>query len=178
MLTEFNAGDACELMLPRLREPDPRVRAAAVTCLINYGDEERRGLAHRALREMLADARREHRVEAVKAMGAVHGPEFEGQLIEALYDRDAAVAREAVLAVRRLVAREGVNPLFVPRLISLLENRRLKQDAREALVACGEEVIPILVHFMNDHDESILVRRALPKTLALIDTSATVPWRT
>ena len=175
VLTEFNAGDACELMLPRLREPDPRVRAAAVTCLINYGDEQRRGLAHRALREMLADARREQRVEAVKAMGAVHGSEFEGQLIEALYDRDAAVAREAVLAVRRLVAREGVNPLFVPRLISLLENRRLKQDAREALVACGEEIIPILVHFMNDHDESILVRRALPKTLALIDTSATVP---
>ena len=60
------------------------------------------------------------------------------------------------------------------RLISLLENRRLKADAREALVAFGESVIPILVHFMNDPGESILVRRALPMTLARIDAPGTV----
>jgi hypothetical protein len=78
------------------------------------------------------------------------------------------VAREGIYAVRRLVERLGFNPLYLPRLVSLLQNRRLKLDAREALVSFGDEAVPILAHFMKDREESIFVRRSLPKTLARI----------
>jgi HEAT repeat protein len=174
VLTEFSAGDACELMLPRLQESDPRVRAAAITCLINHGDDDTVAVARRALTDMLSDAASDQRAEGVKAIGAIHDPELEGRLLESLYDREPSVAREAILAVQRIVKRDGFSPLYAPRLISLLQDRRLKHDAREALLAFGEDSIPILVHFMNDPGESIWVRRALPKALARIGGAITV----
>ena len=53
-------------------------------------------------------------------------------------------------------------------LISLLQNRRVKLDAREVLMEFGQEAAPILVHFLNDPGESIFVRRAIPRALARI----------
>ena len=47
-------------------------------------------------------------------------------------------------------------------------NRRLKHEAREALVATGEDAVQPLRHFMESDDEQIWVRRAVPKTLALL----------
>ncbi len=169
VLTAFHAGDACELMLPRLNETDPRVRAAAVTCLANHGDEAMVVQARKALDDMLSDGSPEFRAEAIRAIGAVHDTDLHGRLIQALYDRDARVAGEAIQAVRRVVSRDGFDPLYVPRLISLLQDRRLKHEAREALVAFGEQALPIMNFFMNDPGEAIWVRRALPKTIARIE---------
>jgi AAA family ATP:ADP antiporter len=168
VLTQFNAGDACSLMRPRLNESDPRVRAAAVACLATHGDEEMAALAGETLTDMLSDGAADHRAEAARAIGAIHGDRYHGSLLRALEDPEPAVAREAVLAVERIVARDGFQPLFVPRLVSMLRDRRLKLDAREALIAFGEPAVPILVHFMNDAEESIFVRRALPKALSRI----------
>jgi len=47
-------------------------------------------------------------------------------------------------------------------------NRRLKHEAREALVAIGGGAVGPLHHFMTSDDEQIWVRRAVPKTLALL----------
>ncbi|HSF13951.1 MAG TPA: Npt1/Npt2 family nucleotide transporter [Vicinamibacteria bacterium] len=171
VLTEFNVVDACALMLPRLKEVDPKVRAAAVVCLINNGGESMKDQARLAIRDMLLDARPESRAEAVKAIGAIQGTEFVSSMLQGLDDPDAGVAREALHAVRRVIERDGFNPLYLPRLVSLLSDRRLKLDAREALVSFGNDAIPILAHFLGDREESIFVRRALPKTLARIGGS-------
>jgi hypothetical protein len=87
-------------------------------------------------------------------------------MLRLLNDPDPDVVRAAIRAVRRWNEREGTSFLFVPILISLLRERRLKRDAREALVACGEEVLPLLVHFLEDRNEYFWVRLALPKTIA------------
>jgi AAA family ATP:ADP antiporter len=168
VLTGFNAVDASVLMLPRLREADPKVRAAAIACLITHGAEPGAERARVALRDMLKDANPESRAEAIRAIGAIRSNEFEAFLLQGLDDPDPSVAREGIYAVRRLVERLGFNPLYLPRLVSLLQNRRLKLDAREALVSFGDEAVPILAHFMKDREESIFVRRSLPKTLARI----------
>ncbi len=168
VLTEFNAVDASVLMLPRLREADPKVRAAAIACLVTHGAEPGAEMARVALRDMLKDANPESRAEAIRAIGAIRTNEFEAYLLQGLDDPDPNVAREGIYAVRRLVERRGFNPLYLPRLVSLLQNRRLKLDAREALVSFGDEAVPILAHFMKDREESIFVRRSLPKTLARI----------
>jgi hypothetical protein len=47
-------------------------------------------------------------------------------------------------------------------------NRRLKHEGREALVAFGNDAVLSLRLFMNSADEQIWVRRAVPKTLALL----------
>ena len=55
--------------------------------------------------------------------------------------------------------------VFVPSLVSLLRNRRLKGRARAALVAYGEPVVDSLAFFLRDPEEDIWVRRHIPGTL-------------
>lgn len=170
VLAELHGQNVTELMLPRLREADPGIRAAAVACLANHGDGQMTQSATEALDDLISDSDPTVRREAAKAIGAVHEPRFQRRLVRLLYDRDPTVSREAIAAVRRRVARDGYNPLYAPTLISLLQDRRVKHEAREALVAFGETVLPALGHFMTDPDEAVWVRRALPKTIASIAT--------
>ena len=172
VLAGMQGQDVCDLMLPRLEDADPGVRAAAVACLSNHGDEERKGPARRVLAARMAEEEPSSRLEAAKAIGAVEEPQYQEILMQLLYDGDRSVVQEAISAVRRRVLRDGYNPLYLPTLISLLQRRRVKHEARETLVALGEPAIPALVHFMNDPDEPIWVRRALPKAIASIGTLA------
>ncbi len=90
--------------------------------------------------------------------------------MQLLYDGDPEVVRGAISAIRRRAAHDPFSPVYVPSLVALLASRRLKQEAREALVALGEPVVPTLVHFLKDPDEQPWVRRAIPKTLARIES--------
>lgn len=163
--------EARDLMLPRLREADPRVRAAAVACLLTEGDVSSRTRARDALAEMMSDGEPRARAEAASALGAVPEPDLQAELLRLLYDPSPRVARAAIAAVERRVSRDGWQPLYAPTLVALLRNRRLKHDAREALVTFGERVVPALVHFLDDPEEDLWVRRALPRTLARIGTA-------
>jgi AAA family ATP:ADP antiporter len=172
VLAKLHGEDACELMLPRLKESDSPVRAAAVACLANHGDEAMVEEATATLGDLLSDADSTVRRDAARALGAIHEPRYQERLIQLLYDQDPSVVRDAIGAIHRRVARDGFNPLYVPTLVSLLQNRRLKHEARETLVAFGEASLPALTHFMCDADEPIWVRRALPMTIAKIGTLA------
>jgi hypothetical protein len=85
-----------------------------------------------------------------------------------LYDSDRGVVRAAITAVQQRFERCGPNPLYATILISLMGNRRLKHEARNALVAQGESAVEPLLLFMRSQDEQVWVRRAVPKTIALI----------
>jgi AAA family ATP:ADP antiporter len=174
VLADLRHQDACVMMLPRLREPDPGARAAAIACLANHGDEAMKAKAASSLRQMLAEEDPRYRVEGAKTIGSTAEPLFVEELVQLLYDSETSVVRAAVEAIRQRVARDGPNPMYLPTLISLLQNRRLKHDAREALAAFGEETIPALVHFLNDTDEAVWVRRAIPKTIARLGTAGAV----
>jgi len=168
VLGRLHGKDICDLMLPRLNEGDPGVRAAAVACLTSYGKAAEIERAEHTLAELMSDADPHVRAEAAKAIGAVAEPRFQQALVRLLYDSNARVVRQAIAAVRRRIERDGYSPLYVPTLISLLQNRRAKHEAREALVAFGEEAVAALRHFLSDPDEPAWVRRALPKTLSTI----------
>ncbi|MGE5237040.1 MAG: Npt1/Npt2 family nucleotide transporter [Acidobacteriota bacterium] len=164
--------DAAEMLLPRLADEDLRLRTAAVACLAGHSDRAVVEQALGTLNRMLADDNPGVREEAAKALGQIREPAESGCLITLLYDRDPRVVRQAIAAVHARLARDGENPIYIPTLISLMANRRLKHEARDAVVAFGEGAIPAVVAFMNDNDEGIWVRRALPKTLAMLGGEA------
>ncbi len=170
VLAELRGQNVSSLMLPRLSDADPGVRAAAVACIANYGGEEMTEQAHAALSDMLLDSDRRARAEAAKAMGAIREPSFRTELLHLLYDTEPLVAREALAAVRKRVSRDGTSKEYAPTLVSLLASRHVRHEARDALVVLGTEVLSVLSHFMNDPEESVWVRRALPKTIANIGT--------
>lgn len=172
VLASLRHVDTSSLMLPRLDEPDPAIRAAAIACVANLGDAGMAARAGRTLRDMLSDTQPGTRVEAARCLGALHEPSHNDALLQLLYDPEPAVVREAIASVRRRVARDGVSSIYMPTLISLLRDRQLKHEVRESLIAFGEVAIPALVHFLNDVDEHVWVRRAIPKTLIRIGTPA------
>ena len=167
-LATLTQRDLCQQMTERLADPDVRIRSVAVSYLASHADPEARRSADRCLAELLADGAPEIRLEAARALGEICDPHYQAGLVRLLYDVDARVARAAIDSVTRRVAAGARNPLYIPILISRLHDRRLKHEARDALVSYGGDVIPALQHFMNDGQEEIWVRRALPKTIARI----------
>ena len=173
-LTQLRKEYAATLMLEHLDERDPRLRASAVVSLLGGGVGEDRERAEEVLVEMVGDDDLEVRAEVAGALGQVDDPVASGILVQLLYDRDLKVVQAAIGAVRHRFQRSGPNPLYATILISLMGNRRLKHEAREALVAQGEAAVEPLLLFMRSVDEQIWVRRAVPKTLALIGAQAAV----
>ena len=167
-LAALTRRDLCQQMLRRLADPDVRIRSAAVSYLAARSDPQVRRDADACFAELLADGDPAVRLEATRALAEIEDPHYQAGLVRLLYDADPRVARAAAEAVSRQVDRGARNPLYVPILISRLHDRRLKHEARAALVAYGSSVIPALQHFMNDEPEEIWVRRALPKTIARI----------
>lgn len=168
VLADLLHQDACDLMLPRLRAADAGVRAAAVACLANHGGPEMLASATATLEAMITDGDSAVRIEAARAIGAIVEAAFAERLVNLLYDPDPAVVRAAISSIRRRCDRDGPNPLYLPTLISLLVDRHLKHDARQALAAYGDDAIPALTLFMKEPEEPIWVRRAIPKTIASI----------
>ena len=166
---ELSGREGRELVRKRLDDKDARVRSAVIVFLANQSDEDDVTAAEGALVELLMDSDPDHRMEAAKALGSVEEPTFQQHLVKLLYDADTKVIGQAIEAVRKRSSKMR-NPLYVPILISLMRDRRLKHAAREALVAFGESVLPALKHFLTEEDETIWVRRALPKTIARLKT--------
>lgn len=168
-LAVLGPHDVKQIMEQRLHDPDPGIRGAAVGYLAGIDDEVARRSADGALVEMLADGAAEVRLEAARALrGLCTAERFSGALVQLLYDGDERVVRGAIEAVSCRLERGNASPLYLPILVSHLRHRKLKHDARTALVAFGEAAIPALLHFMSDPQENIWVRRALPKTIARI----------
>ena len=105
------------------------------------------------------------RLQVARALGDVKNPAFRPLLVPLMYDANLDVARAAIESAGTLGAGDF---LFVPPLVSLLRNRRLKSAARAVLVGYGEEVVAPLAYFMRDRDEDIWIRRHVPSTLALL----------
>lgn len=161
-------GGSAEFLRPFLEERDPRIAMTAAVCLAQSGAEADIEAARRVLRELAGDARESAapmRRELAAAIGAVSGAGLRRLLIPLLGDPSPEVAAEALRSVRRLGTQDF---FFVPTLVSLLRDRRLKSGARRMLMDFGEEVLPILEHFLRDPGEDIWVRRHIPATIAHI----------
>jgi AAA family ATP:ADP antiporter len=151
-----------------LEDPEPKARAAAAAALLG---SEAPALAERAmglLKTMAEDRRVSIRVAVAEGLGHVGDPLGTDLLMMLLYDPHRTVVRAAIAGVRRRMERWEVNPLYLPRLIAVMGNRRIRKAAREALIAAREGAIPALELFMTSEDEDIRVRRAVPRTLARI----------
>lgn len=171
-LAALKGEDAAAMMLPHLDDADPRLRAAAIALLIGGPSREAEERARASLLEMCVDGEAQVREEAAKALGQIREPEGSESLVLLLYDADLEVVRQAVAAVRMRLSRDGENPVYIPILISLMGRRRVKHLAREAVVAFGESALEALMAFMDSEEERIWVRRAVPKTIALLGGSS------
>ena len=173
-LVSIQHEDAATLARPLSASPDPRIRATAAVAMAASDTPQDVDAAERILADLAGDAREsaaDARREAAVAIRQIAHLRFRRLLIPLLYDPSPAVADEAMESVRAADAGDFV---FVPALVSLLRDRRLKARARAVLVSYGEPVIDVLAHFMRDPDEDVWVRRHIPGTLAQIPSQTSV----
>lgn len=166
--------DAATLARAMATDRDARIRATAATVLARSGAPDDVRLAETtllALSSDLSEQGRAARLEAAAAIREIAPPRFRQFLIPLLYDPSPDVADAAMQSVQAM----GVaDVLFVPTLVSLLRQRRLKQRARDVLVSFGEAVIDPLAYFLRDPQEDAWVRRHIPGTLARITSQRSV----
>jgi HEAT repeat protein len=167
-LAALRGEQAATVALELLDDDDPRLRTSAAVSLLAKPNGVDLDRVEGVLGELSSSDDPAVREETARALGQVPDPTASDLLIQLLYDRDLAVVRAAIAAVAHRFEHGGPNPLYATILISLMGNRRLKLEARDALVAQGSAAIPPLLHFMRSPDEQIWVRRAVPKTIALI----------
>jgi ATP:ADP antiporter, AAA family len=167
-LAHIRNEQVADLARPYLADKNPRISMTAAMVLSDSPLEADVAAAERVLHEIVSDTREsssQARREFAIALRHVPQPHFRRLLVPLLSDSSPEVAQEAMCTVRQLGTADMI---FVPTLISLLRNRRLKSDAREMLVGYGDQVVGILGHFLRDPGEDIWIRRHIPGTLARI----------
>lgn len=173
-LAAIRGGAAADVMRPFITKGDPALAIVAAAALAGSARADDIETADETLRRYASDAREQGaplRLQVARALGDVTNPAFRSQLVPLMYDSNLEVARAAIGSAATLGAGDF---LFVPPLVSLLRNRRLKAAARAVLVGYGEAVIAPLAYFMRDQDEDAWIRRHVPSTLALLPFPASI----
>jgi AAA family ATP:ADP antiporter len=155
--------------LTRVREldgfQDVSVVSGIVTFLARSGDRENlpeaRLLMDRMIAEPGEDGKRS-RLEAASLVGIL-GDEFGGQLDALLADEDPEVMRAAVRSAGKLGWRRAA-----PKLIDLLGDARVRDEAADALVAMGDRVVGALRDQLMDGNAPMASRLEVPAVLARI----------
>jgi AAA family ATP:ADP antiporter len=176
-LSSISHEDAATFARPLLADPDPRIRATAAVAMTASSRPEDVDQAESTLLDLTSDSSdsaRAARRDVAIAIRQIADPRFRRLLIPLLYDSAPEVADEAMESVYASKVQGVDDFIFVPTLVSLLRNRRLKGRARAALVGYGEPVVDSLAFFLRDPEEDIWVRRHIPGTLAQIPGQKTI----
>ena len=157
-----------------IRDDNPHIVATAAVILSKSNDEADRRVVERTLALFTRDTSPESagvRRDLAAAAGRAATPRARDLLILLLDDPHPQVAEEAMRSIRAL---DEPDSLFVPRLVSLLGHRQLKNSARDTLVGYGEPVIDVLRYCLENPAEDRWVRRHIPATLARIPNQASM----
>ncbi|MCC7123486.1 MAG: MFS transporter [Acidobacteria bacterium] len=173
-LATLRGEAAVDVMRPYLDHADANLVMTAAAALASSDRADDVDRAEETFKRLAEDTRAsavEQRRQVARALGLVSNPRFRPLLVPLMYDDHYVVARAAVNSAGTI---GGDDFLFVPTLVALMRNRRLKEPARKVLVGYGEAVVPTLAYFLADEDEDIWVRRHVPATLARIPSAASV----
>jgi ATP/ADP translocase len=148
-----------------IRHPSPEVRARTIAVLARNNDPTIAG------REFVNHPDYETaRIACASALrlqwtGSLRDRAFLTQL---LHDASLKVVREAMMTSGAVGYTESM-----PFLVAKLGDKRLRRDARDALLKLGPVVIPELRRRLSNPSEDPAIRRRIPKTLALMGTQKT-----
>lgn len=155
-------------LLPQLMEStDIGLRCAAIGALIGTQG----GFAAQAALQQLA-ARGElaplvERREVARLLGRLRDERWAPFLAHYLRDGDPSVRRIAIQA-----AGEGGYVSLAPRLLSFLNWREERRNAREAIARFGDAVTQMVADAMNDRTRPAQLRHELPRVLRQIGTQS------
>lgn len=165
----LRGGQALEEVQPFMRDPDPKVRSAAVSGALRYGGEAIRQIAHAEFVAMINDPQAPVRISAAYALGEMPSEVNANFLGTLLVDSDPQVRRQAVQSAGQIT-----DPTYLPEVIARLGESIAGPAAEEALVRYGVEIFPVLEAIYAEPAPNVTVRRHIPDVVARIHSPQSV----
>ena len=154
------------LLREKIEVSCPVVKATALVGLSGNGFA-RAGEADPYFDEIIADGSDIAKEALARAIGFRPGPQFEDLLLR-LAEQPSVMVRQAV--VRSMAAQPSER--YMPHLLEMLSERKLRDAVRETLVAMGEPAFRHLTAALNDSSVPEAIRRHLPRTLTRFEPAA------
>jgi HEAT repeat protein len=154
---------ALEEMQSFMQNPDLKIRSAAVSGALRYGEEKTRQVAHALFASLVSNTRQDVRIAAAYALGEMPSEEGVQFLSTLLEDSEPQVRRQAVQSAGQLA-----NPTHLPAVISQLGDPIAGAAAEEALVRYGVRIFPVLETIYAEPAPNVIVRRHIPSVAARI----------
>ncbi|HET9325388.1 MAG TPA: Npt1/Npt2 family nucleotide transporter [Candidatus Eisenbacteria bacterium] len=166
----FSATDLFGPLVEYLESGNPRVRIAAILCLVEQAPPESEARLRDILENLLASGDSSIRCAVAEGLGRRPGPsELHEMLGRLLADPDLATRRAALRSAGKAGRRT-----HIPILIDAMGTRITEDAARTALVSLGDRVVGTLGDYLNDSTVPLDVRHAIPRALAEIPTQDSV----
>jgi AAA family ATP:ADP antiporter len=163
------ARDETGLAQELIGHPNQTIAAAAVHILALHPVTAREVLTPAWILNAVVDLAPKRRRLAAMAIASVRGGAHNCWLHALLRDSDAPVARAACHAAS-VVGHKS----FLPVVIGLLANARVRHDAAEALTMYGAVGLDMLAGMLDDNEIALSLRRQIPRVLGRISNQKSV----
>lgn len=138
-LAKLEEVDALDELTPYLKNSDPELRVAAIVGAMQHVGLDGIVLAAQQFTEMRTSSEPSERRMAARVLGDVGIQNFYRPLVPLLHDEDLEVRSEAVIAAGKLK-----NSKLWPDVLAALDSPGLQSASVSALVAGGQNVVPLL----------------------------------
>ncbi len=146
-----------------LNDPDSAVRAATVIGLIRYSGLDGVLSAAERLKGMLESEQSSERTAGARILGAIGVKNFYHPLLSLMVDEVTQVKIEAIKAAGNMGSLE-----LLPALVYRIEDSETRLVASEALAKFGSKAIRLLIRVLDNQNENLATRLAVPSILARI----------
>ncbi|NNF07409.1 MAG: hypothetical protein HKN21_11660 [Candidatus Eisenbacteria bacterium] len=147
----------------------PKVRASALIGLISHGAIPAEEGDTRLL-TLAGGGTVDEKVAVAQAIRFSPGARFEGVLLVLATSKDEPVLQAVLNAMKEIRS-----PAFIPSLMEMLPNRRLRRSARECLVSIGVESLDQLQEGLANPHLNRKIRLQLPRTVSLFSPRIAAP---
>jgi HEAT repeat protein len=165
----LRGAQALAEMQPFMQNPEPKVKAAAVSGALCYGGEAARQVARPVLVSMVADRQQAVRIAAAYALAEMPSGAGVNFLSILLEDSEPQVRRQAVQSAGKLA-----DPAHLPAVIAQLGDPIVGTVAEEALVRYGAQIFSYLETIYAEPAQSVAIRRHIPCVAARIPSPQAV----
>jgi HEAT repeat protein len=157
---KITKGISTEDLAEFLADPSARVRGTALAGLL-AAESLHDPRAKEGLIDLLEGETTEGRIALAEAVAKRPDPALDDVLVLLARKDDPALQRACVRAMRGTRSER-----FLPVLVDLLAPREVRREARETILALGEDVLSRLTDMLSDTTRPHAIRLHLPRTIA------------
>lgn len=171
-LFEHDPDRLDEMMGKFLQEADYKIQSAALVSLAiesrdnpglrtTFDLEERLHNAYARISDMKDGGKKDFlKIGLLKALGAAKLPAFFPVIEVYFQDPNKRVVQQAVLS-----AGNTLHAYFIPQLVEFLDDEKKRQHAQAALGNYGDEIVPLLIKYVDEPSTSTEIIRSFPEIL-------------